>query len=207
MTRHAGKLFYRRAYGTDMNHLPLKGCCLLLFTLLASVGLAPCQRWQAGYVVTTEDDTLHGYVKKWWPYTTPRSSALVEFRTERRSPSDFYEPGDLSAYCRGADRYLSGLSREFYAFLKVEEMGRLQLLRYSGINHLYSPRQRFSPIFNRYYLARHNAPRHLRKVKKETFTGEMSRFFQDTPELSAQIRNRELRYRHIQEIVEEYNRR
>ena len=190
-----------------MNHSPIKVICLLTMLILASVAIAPGQRWQAGYVVTTENDTIHGYVKKWWPYTIARSSALAEFRTERRSQSDFYEPGDLSAYCRGEDLYLSGLSREFYAFLKVEEIGRLQLLRYSGINHLYSPRQRFSPIFNRYYLARYTAPQHLKKVRKETFSGEMSRFLRDMPQLSEQIRNRELRYRNLHEIVEEYNRR
>jgi hypothetical protein len=190
-----------------MNIPPFRGACLLILIYLAFVPIAHSQKWQEGYVVTTEDDTLHGYVKKWWPYTTPRSSALVEFRLERRGPSEFYEPGDLHAYQRGGDLYLSGLSREFYAFLKVEEIGRLRLLRYSGINHLYSPRQRFSPVFNRYYLSRQTQPRHLKKVSKETFRLEMSRFFRDTPELSTQIRDRQLRYRDINEIVEEYNRR
>lgn len=158
-------------------------------------------------MVTLENDTVEGYVKKWWPYTTARSSALVEFRTERHGQSDFYEPGDLEAYMRGEDLYVSGLSREFFAFLKVEETGQMKLLRYSGINHLNSPRQRFSPIFTRYYLSRQAQPRQLKKVHKENFTGDMSRFFRDTPALSAQIRNRELRYRHINEIVETYNQR
>ena len=172
---------------------------------MQTLDLPLCQRWQEGYVVTAENDTLDGYVKKWWPYTTARSSALVEFRADRRSQSDFYEPSDLRAYCRGEELYLSGLSREFYAFLKVEEIGRLQLLRYSGINHLYSPRQRFSPIFTRYYIARQTQPHHLKKVRKENFTADMSRFFSDTPEISSQIRSRELRYRHLNEIVEAYN--
>lgn len=183
------------------------GLCLLILILLASVSSSFGQHWQEGYVVTYENDTLRGYIKKFWPYTTQRSSAIVEFKTEKGARSEFFEPDDAKAYKRGEDLFVSGLSREFYAFLQIEESGDMRLLRYSGINHLSSPRGRFSLTFTRYYLARQATPQHLKKVRKENFTLDMSRFFRDMPELSQQIRTRQLRYRDLDHIVEAYNQR
>jgi hypothetical protein len=172
---------------------------LLLSFLLLGLGLE-AQVFLPGKLVTTDGDTLVGLVAE-------QGGITWSFRESKNSPVTIYSRRQVAGFERKDEKYEEYIFEVMRAkfperikdFLLVVEEGPVRLLRYDG-KGLYG-REHVG-----YYLHEKGMEVPLRvNFDEVNFKVQMRQYFSDYPELAERIKNKELKYEQIQEIVQMYN--
>lgn len=171
--------------------------CLII--LLAGLDLQ-AQVFLPGKLMTTDGDTLVGLVAEQggitWSFKESKNSAVRIFT--RRQVVGFQRKDER--YEEHVVEVLRGKFPERVKdFLLVVEEGQVRLLRYDGVGL-------FGSDHTSYYLHEKDMGSPLRvNVDPGNFKVQMRQYFGDHEELATRIKNKELGYDKIQEIVQLYN--
>ncbi|NJK95399.1 MAG: hypothetical protein HC905_11240 [Bacteroidales bacterium] len=180
-------------------------CILLLFT---ATSLFAQNNFTEGYVITWQNDTIHGKIRERSPFM---ADDLVELKNMRGTVIKFTSR-DIKGYSKsGIVHYIiidNGWKQEFARIINDGEIKLLLIRRkstttsstdMSGLIHSGD-----SYIKEEYYLF-NVVNKQLTRVWESNFKTKMADYFSDYAELRNLILNKELRYNDLEIVVAKYN--
>ncbi|MCD4735783.1 MAG: hypothetical protein K8R53_07040, partial [Bacteroidales bacterium] len=160
-----------------------------------------------GYIILEKGDTIHGELVV---QSDVSSCNYVALKNQDGEILDFKKK-EVKAYKRGSEEFVKkeyqipgrlGITK---GYLKVLEKGEVILYELKYSNNAMGPNGTFYHNVSTgtaYFLEKENT---FFRVKKSGFKRNMALYFADNAELSRKIKEKELKYRNIQQIVQIYN--
>ena len=184
---------------------------LLLLVFLSTIFYTHAQnpkKYLDGYVILKTNDTVYGKLKK---FNLIKSCVYFNFLNSDGKRVNF-KKNEVIAYKRGDEEFVKKtheivpLQMQMWnsdAFMKVIERGKVTLYKIAYfIEEPMGNNLKMRKTVTIYYLERGN--------EFITFDGlairkQMMEFFGDRPDLVAKIKNKELKYKDMEELVKLYN--
>lgn len=162
-----------------------------------------------GYIITLENDTIYGRIKDRFPNRGPLAYDKVVLKDKNGDKTKYY-PIDIKGYCKGDEEYYLTVqegNRKCFAKLIVD--GEVKLLKIHKTTTLAYPAGGgnvgfISDSYMIYYLYK-TATGETTKVIQRDFYSVMSEYFNDCEPVSQMILNKELCYKDLKIIVDQYN--
>ncbi len=189
-----------------------KTSLIFFIFLLINTGYLQAQKkgYSEGYVVTLQNDTIHGLIKSKNRVASCRSVSFISDSGDKQK----YTPREIKFYSKTRKIYRSFLLPDnilgAHAFMKELVKGKINLyIHYrtqqnSGMTANGQQAYGSSTTVETFYLGRGDS-KELVRVSQLDFKAQLSELVKDNDELSAMILNKEYRYDDIEEIIEIYN--
>lgn len=167
---------------------------LLLFAVSSQA-----QSFKEGMIVTIEGDTMVGLV-------APNNETTFSFKKDRKAVQEIIPAKDVLAFSFDNEEYqkhtvevLRGnFPEKIEDFLLVKVTGPVKLLEYKG-------KGIFGSEHVNYYLQNNTETPYRVNQDKNNFKKTMSWYFAENEELAAKIKQKELGYNDLMEIVNTFN--
>ena len=171
----------------------------LCITLCLLFSMADAQLFREGRLVTTDGDTLEGFV-------APQTDNTFAYKPSKKGPKSLYHIRDLAGYQLGEDDFeqhtveviRKNFPEKVKSYLRVVKDGPLRLLEYRG-------QSIYGKEHVNYYL--HNGYDTPYRVNQNprNFRSTMKQYFSEYSDLASKIKQKEYGYDNLEQIVEEYN--
>ncbi len=179
--------------------MKLRFVCVIFFTCVF-YSLSFCQlTWVDGYVVTNPGDTLYGKIK----FTTPaQRSAKIIFEGKGTDEKIKYKPFQIKGFFMDKRVYESkiydfdpSLTYGFGVFMERMNIGTVQVYQYWNTDKERGFTQTFIENDGDYLL----------EIDYLNFKKQMTRYFEEFPQLQSKIKRGEFRKRDLMAMVSEFN--
>ena len=196
---------------------------ILIFTFISICSFGQDNRWEDkynGYVVTLENIRIKGYLRLETGDLT-RGKKILLLKKPNDNPQIFYSR-ELKGYVYKKDTFK--IIQNLQPYLddtKVIERAEAKIIDRGKLTLFEIPVQYYStiPMFGvgtvgsmralktEYVYVIADTKNELIGVKKENFNEELSILLKDAPEILERINNKELRFKNLDKIVKEYNKK
>jgi hypothetical protein len=167
----------------------------LLLTFTFSVCLA--QKWIPAYIITSRGDTTHGEIK----FNKKQVYNQVIFKTEEGGIREFF-PEQLQGYSFANRHFTRDAKVGNLVFIEKKINGPVSLYKTNLLVKVGSSVPPASYKVN--YFVRKEDGDYVAITKKD-FIERMSGLVKDNQELHDQIKSKKLKFKHLDEIVRQYN--
>jgi len=189
-----------------------KNIILLLFITITSNGFSQFINYIDGYVVKENRDTIYGQLRE---LNAEKSCLKIKFIDSKGNKVKFKDK-EVYAYKRGDDLYYKKTYERpisisnMKGFMKLMVKGKVNLYKFNYVEKnvgVMDSNGGMIPGGNSYrkdyYIEKKNS--NLFLVTKIGFKHLVANYLSDNFDLANKIRNKELKYRDIKEIVRTYN--
>ena len=169
----------------------------ILFALIISLSSAIAQKWIPAYIITARGDTSHGEIK----FNKKQIFNQVVFKTEEGGIREFY-PEQLQGYSFANRHFTRDAKVGNLVFIEKKIDGPVSLYE---TNLLLKQAGTVPPVTYKVNFLIKKKDGDYVAVTKSDFDQILTEYFKDHKELSDLIKNKKLKYKDLQEIVNQYN--
>lgn len=192
----------------------IKPLITIILLLIIQVSFAQ-KNYSAGYVITLENDTIHGKIRDRFPFRFHTAHKKIKIIDQNGEKTKF-KAKEVKGYSKsGIIEYMTVQDDLGKSFARVLLDGDIKLLTIhkSGTHSLSEPNaaggisSTHDTYSDHHYFLYNSATSQATKVNPFIFKNQMGEYFSDYEKLAKMIENKELRIQDLEIIVTRYNNR
>ncbi len=184
----------------------MKRLILIILALFTLSQVNAQSRFSEGYVITNENDTIHGLIKK---KTSRKAGEKCVFKNPENKERHVYYPGEIRGYAMGKNRMFLSKKAQISNYSEKEEKFLEVLIQ--GVSSIYFIRTGHGDM---YFIEKEGfgltklpePPKYANKDSMDlVFQKKLSMIMEDCPQIQDQIKETELNAGELTELAKDYH--